>query len=231
MMGRKKLFGLIPRALDISSTEFHEHYRHPHGTCGTLMSTLRSYVQSHRIHTDLLGPSQSLFEAIAEMWLDSVDDVVNFRDEPVLVKYLKQDEPKFIDITRGGFLITDEEVIRSGPSVIEGHEPADLLWSPFNRALSVKLMIVICGTHRVWTTGEDAVLGRRLGSLRQVRCRAEDPGFKGAATLAYHGVHELWWPTVTAFRQGVAADREAYDRLLANAGESIAMLAQAERFS
>jgi uncharacterized protein (TIGR02118 family) len=69
-----KFFGLIPRRSDISSQEFHDHYRHPHGTLGRQIPTFRDYVQSYQIHSPLLGPDQTRFEAVAEVWFDTVGD-------------------------------------------------------------------------------------------------------------------------------------------------------------
>ena len=40
----------------------------------------------------------------------------------------------------------------------------------------------------------------------------------------------MWWPTLTAFQDGVDADRAAFDELLARAGHSVTMLAVSERF-
>jgi hypothetical protein len=41
----------------------------------------------------------------------------------------------------------------------------------------------------------------------------------------------LWWPTLIAFHQGIAADRAAFDELMSRAGDcSLPMLVQAERY-
>ena len=44
------------------------------------------------------------------------------------------------------------------------------------------------------------------------------------------GARQLWWPTLTAFQDGVDADRAAFDGLLAQAGQAVTMLAVSERF-
>ena len=69
-----RFFGLIPRLPSLSRAEFHDHYRHPHGTHGLHNPGIQSYVQSHRIDTDFLGDEQRRYDAIAEVVFGSVED-------------------------------------------------------------------------------------------------------------------------------------------------------------
>lgn len=224
-----KLFGLIPRRKDLGRDEFHDYYRHPHGTMGLAMSTLRGYVQSHQIDTDRLGAEQEVYDAVAEIWIDNLADIIGFREEPALVKYLLDDEPKFVDMPNLAFLAAETEVLTSGPRLNAGLHPGDEMWSLARRPLSVKLLQFISGDgNPEWATNDDEALGNRLGAFRHVRGRylqaihGENPEF--------FGVRELWWPTRTAFHRGVDADPEALQSLLRSAGKSVTMLAQAERF-
>jgi hypothetical protein len=43
------------------------------------------------------------------------------------------------------------------------------------------------------------------------------------------GVREQWWPTVSAFEQGVAEDRGTFHELLARPGRGFTILTQTER--
>src|SRR3546814_7907151 len=43
-----KMYGLIPRKQGMGRDEFHDYYRHPHGTMGRNMTTMRGYVQNHQ---------------------------------------------------------------------------------------------------------------------------------------------------------------------------------------
>jgi EthD domain len=228
-MAALKLFGLIPRRPDFTAQQFHDYYRHPHGTIGRNISIMRGYVQSHRIHTDHLGPSQNRFDAVAEVWLDNVKDAVGFREEPIMVKYLIEDELKFIDMDKLRFLIADEEVLTSGPSWDRGLSPGDTMWSPANRPTSVKLLHFIeSNGNPEWPSCDDAAMGIELGALRHVRCRAIPTAENTSSS--YLGCQELWWPTFTAFQAGVAASPATLEKFLANAGSALTLLAQAERF-
>jgi uncharacterized protein (TIGR02118 family) len=225
-----KFFGLIPRRPDISSDEFHDHYRHPHGTLGRQISTFRQYVQSHQIHTDLLGDGQEVFEAVAEVWFDTVPDAVGLADDPHYLEHVQPDEPNFVDMDKLKWLYTTEEVLISGPDVHSSDAAArGLQGFHLERATSIKLMQfreASGGAER--SAEEDAVLGARLGAVRLVRCRpqleihAEEPP-------AFAEVQELWWPTVWAFEEAVGSG-DALQEFMAIAPSSVTLLAQAERF-
>ena len=228
-MSGVKVHALIPRRPDLTPKQFHDYYRHPHGTMGSTMSTLRRYVQSHQIDTDLLAPDQARFDAVAELWFDSKNDATGFREHPVIVNYIIEDEPKFIDMANLQFVISDEDVLYSLPKAGTGLSAADMMWSPDNRPFSVKLLhFVANGRTTPWATDADEALGREIGALRHVRCRPRKTPLTPAPL--YRGVRELWWPTQTAFEDGVAAAPEAFARLLGAIDGSVLMLARAERW-
>src|SRR3546814_6948229 len=72
-----KILATIPRRKDISEQQFHDHWRHPHGTLSKKIACLRGYVQSHRIVSPLLPDTQLAYEGITELWYDSLDDVLD----------------------------------------------------------------------------------------------------------------------------------------------------------
>jgi uncharacterized protein (TIGR02118 family) len=228
-MGRIKLFAMGVRRSDMSAEDFHDYWRHPHGTWARNMSTLRGYVQSHQIHTDLLGADQARYECVAEVWLDNEKDIDGFQHEPVFVKYLQNDAPNFVDPTQATFFASEEEVLTSGPAPNAAQNPGDELWSLASRPFSVKLLHFIGPDGNPnWASDSDETIGRKLGALRHARCHALP--VHNADNARFLGVQELWWPTVRAFRAGVGAAPAALTALVANAGRSVTLLAQAERF-
>jgi hypothetical protein len=196
---------------------------------GRNMSTMRGYVQNHQIDTDRLGPDQRRFDAVAEIWMDNAKDIAKFREEPILVRYLLEDEPKFVDMPNLRFFAADGEVLTSGPALGAGLHPGDEMWSPANRPLSVKLLHFIeADGSPDWARDDDEALGLRLGAFRHTRAVPLAAVHGDAPT--YLGLHELWWPTQTAFHRAVAAAPDALAELLARAGKSVTLLVQAERF-
>lgn len=224
-----KMYGLIPPKPGMKIEDFHDYYRHPHGTMGRNMTTMRSYVQNHRIDTDRLETNSGGFEAVAEIWLDNEADAINFRNEAVLVKYLLEDEPKFVDMPNLRFFAGWSEVVTSGPAVGCGLHPGDEMWSPATRPLSVKLLqFVETDGNPDWAQPDDEALGHALGAFRHTRARplkslhGDEPSFLG--------LRELWWPTRAYFHQSVDRAPDVLDALLDRAGSAVTMLVQAERF-
>jgi hypothetical protein len=228
----KKLFGLVARPDDMQPQAFHDHYRHPHGTMGLRISTLRSYVQSHQIDCEFLDASQRRFEAIAELWFDNEADVVHFRSEPVMAGYLNDDERHFMNAKASKHFIGVEEVLQSGPGEHGAGNNADAAWRLDNRPLSIKLMQFFpTDGGPAWCGENDASLGNRLGAFRHVRCHPTVPPSLGRRDRRpdFAGVRELWWPTLSAFNRAVQTAPDAWSHLMAGDGVHT-VLVQAERF-
>lgn len=222
-----KFFGLIPRRPDMTSEEFHDHYRHPHGTLGARITTYRGYVQSHQIACRLLGPDQRRFEAVAEVWFDTVEDATGLADDPLYVKHLEPDEPNFVDMDKLKWMFTVEEVIVSGPDR-RAPTPLEhrlLQGMHLDRPTTVKLLHFV--EDGAVDRDYDSLAGR-TGAIRHVRCRPH-PQAHSDEPAAFAEVHELWWPTVWDFEQGVGAGESLPGRG-EDPGESVTMLVQAERF-
>lgn len=224
-----QFFALIPRAEGISSQEFHDHWRHPHGTMSNRIANMRSYVQGHQIHTDLLDDGQAEFEGIAITRFDNLEEALGFGTEPQYVEHVQPDEPNFVDQSRLLWLNTTEEILVPRAKLQDGADYADALWNELDLPTSIMLLqFVRPDGNPDWAGDNDAELGRRIGALRHVRnyphpdAHGENPTFLGA--------RQLWWPTLTAFTTGVNADRDAFDQLVGQAGNAVTVLVQAERF-
>lgn len=223
-----KTFAAIPRRKDISRQQFHDHWRHPHGTLSRKITTLRGYVQSHQVDCPMLGPDQTRYDGITELWYDSVHDATTMTNEPAYIRYNKPDEPLFVDMDGLIFVLMREEVIASRPDINDWPSEADIAWSPWDWAVSTKLIqLVHADADPAWASEEDADLGRRIGALRHVRSYplAEVHGDAPPFT----GVRELWWPTISAFEAGVAGNPEAFAALITRVPQSTTLLCAAER--
>ena len=187
-----------------------------------------SYVQAHQFDTDRLGPGQDQYDGVAMPSFDSPEDAAALIDEPLFVENIRPDEPLFQDLPNVIFLITQEDVIVSRPPIGAG-SLVDRQWDVLERPTSIHLLQFV---HRDgnpdWHGEEDADLGLRTGALRHAinRPSAEVHG----DDAPFLGVRQLWWPTLTAFEDGVDAAREEFDTLIGQAGHSITMLALSERF-
>jgi hypothetical protein len=215
-MPKRKVFGLAARKPDLTPQEFHDHYRHPHGTMGLSISTLRDYVQSHQIATDLLDDTQYRFEIIAELTFDNSEDIVNLRSEPMMNAFHNADEWRFIDMRASATFVGEEEVLQSTPIFDNEAEPR-ARWRHFSRPNSIKLMqFAKPEAGEDWYGDEDVALGRRLNAYRQVRWHPSTPvSLDPKRTVSqFRGVREFWWPTLTVLNRAATADKDAWHALV-----------------
>src|SRR3546814_16083920 len=133
-----KILATIPRRKDISEQQFHDHWRHPHGTLSKKIACLRGYVQSHRIVSPLLPDTQLAYDGITELWYDSLDDALNKGKDPTHRKYNIPDEPLFVDMDALTIPFFAEDNI-SPQHAVEAPDAAAVRWCPTARRLSDKI--------------------------------------------------------------------------------------------
>ncbi len=118
-----KLTFCLRRRPDLTRQEFQDYWRGTHADlvadrAGPLR--IRRYVQVHTEHLDGLheamrrrnGGSPEPFDGIAEIWVDSVDDLTS--DDPALRAAgaeLLADERNFIDLANSPMFVSREHVI------------------------------------------------------------------------------------------------------------------------
>lgn len=238
-MATVKMFGMLCRRKDISSQEFHDHWRHPHGTLGMEISTLRQYVQSHQIHTPHLGPDQARYEGVAEVWFENEGDAAGFSSHPWWLRYIMPDEVNFLDIEgeRQLFILMNEEIVmshllpREAPAQADDNQAlADQFWREQSNPPKIKIMqlIEMEGATR-WDSDQDGELGRQIGALRHARYRPHQSLNPAVPPLI--GIRELFWPTVTAFEKGIKSAPEVWDELISRPAEGTTLLVQSERYN
>ena len=138
------------------------------------------------------------------------------------------DEALFIDLSALKFLVTVEDVLVSGPDHCTSLSPGDAAWYDDDRAVNIKVIQLIQGRGSMaWRSDEDAELGRQIGTLRHVCCTPV-PTPDGSAPH-FDGAHELWWPTRSAFQEGIAKAPRAWVDLIRRPVDAITLLVQAKR--
>src|SRR3546814_12373403 len=124
-----KILATIPRRKDISEQQFHDHWRHPHGTLSKKIACLRGYVQSHRLVSPLLPDTQLAYDGITALWYYSLDDALNMGKDPEHRKYNIPAEPLYVDMVEMKLTFFVEEIITSRPYVEAAEDTAEP-WSP-----------------------------------------------------------------------------------------------------
>lgn len=224
-----RYFAMLTRLPQVAPQVFHDHWRHPHATYGSLIPGIRTYVQAHQIHSDLLDADQATHEAISVIEFDSVAEARGLVSERQYYDRILPDEPLFLDKSKIENFATEEEVLVARPRPQDGASYGDAQWYHLDRSVTIQLLqFVRLDGNPGWAGNDDADLGRRIGALRHVRnhpsreFHGDNPTFLGA--------RQLWWPTRTAFEDGVAADPDAFTELVGRGGHALTVLVQSERF-
>jgi len=217
-----KLVTLVVPKSGLSVPDFHDHWRHPHGTLAITYRPLRRYVQNHVLGSDLLDPHGTDIHGIGENWFDSAEAITHMSKDPIVHDVFFFDEERFEDRERTQWFVVDQEevlpVYPGGDHDEHGHR-----WSHETRPLSVKvLQLVPPGLGRDWVRDDEAELSRRVQAYRHVRSWSEPDA-------PHTAVRELWWPTLTAFEDGVTGDPDAWAALRAGPPGSLWFLATSER--
>jgi uncharacterized protein (TIGR02118 family) len=109
-----KVSVLLKRKPGMSAAEFHRYWKDVHGPLvlgvPELMRHFHKYVQCHAIteaFADTPGMA-SLYDGIAEVWADSLDEVKRAFAEPRYLEVIRPDELKFLDLANCVFMVTEE---------------------------------------------------------------------------------------------------------------------------
>ena len=215
-----KVFVALTRKDDVSEQYFHDHWRHPHATWGLGMAARKHYVQSHKIATAHLDLALQRYDGVAEIWFENVSDAGAYNQDPVYKEKLAPDEPGFISMRHVRFLVADQEVLVSGPA------GEDLGWREQDRPVTTKLLQFFDPAEAGWASDRDIALGGAVGAFRHVRSTPNQLVHAKGAFVS--GIRELWWPTLTAFEEGVSAAPAAWAELTSRRTVA-SILAVAER--
>lgn len=190
-----KGFALIPQKPEISTDEFHRHWREVHAPLALRIKALRRYVQSHRIPHPIAGFSAAPFEGVAEVWFDDLDGIARLGENPDYLNGAQPDEANFISDAGPTFLATREHVIVKGPEIAKDERLVKALFLQKRRpGMSPEEF------QDYWQDVHAPLVPREPGLLQYIQCHHVMEGYADGEP-AYDGVAELWW-----------RDRAAFDR-------------------
>jgi uncharacterized protein (TIGR02118 family) len=124
-----KLTFVIRRKPEVEAAEFHRYWREEHAQLVAAHAKalrVRRYVQSHRIETPIdaaLAASRGItgepYDGVAELWWDSIDDVVAVMSEQAGLAAsaaLLEDEARFIDLPACAIWFNEEQEFLADPA-------------------------------------------------------------------------------------------------------------------
>jgi hypothetical protein len=234
--GPVKVFAFLPRRSDLTSEEFHAHWRHPHGTLAKRIDTFTAYHQAHRVKVEGVSGLGSPHEGAAEMWFASLENAGALAENEIYADEVVPDEENFIDLGPDAFrVLTRERPIaergfdreRRGVKLLQClRRRGDLDPAEFKARLAA--------------AGGEEELGVALGASRQVLCLALEETY-GEEFVPYDGhmhrwqtvdpydaIRELWWPDREAVRAAAASAAwgALFSSELVDGGASAAFLAE-----
>ena len=100
------------RKAGMTREEFSAYWRHHHGplvkSVPEFMRHVRKYVQCHLVGETVPLGAAGDYDGVAELWFDSVDELVNAFDEPRYLEIIRPDELKFVDLSKCISFVTEE---------------------------------------------------------------------------------------------------------------------------
>lgn len=201
------LFTLLSPAAGVSRDAFHDHWRHPHGTLGSRLSAVRSYVQNHRIRPAGLAVSDDRVEGVVRVELHHGSSAASIAEDPLYRDHLATDEARFIDLETISPYVAETislNPIRPATERAADHDEdtdnlADHLWSPFDAASAATLLSLVAEEP---TDCEDRA--REIGALWHGVYRVSGNTAEGDQTRF---IEQFWWPTIGRCTDALAGRR------------------------
>lgn len=181
------------RRADFEEAAFHQYWKTVHGPLALQMSNLRRYVQSHRLSQPLPGFEQVPYDGVAEVWFDTLDELVNLPQNPQYQAGAQADEPKFLDMSKLAFMATREHVVIEGPPMSR-----DTNWIKAVFLLKRRPDLSVGQFQDYWLNGHAPQIPLDMGVLRYVQCHVLPETYAHGAPV-FDGMAELWFENMDSF--------------------------------
>ena len=100
------------RKAGMTHEDFSAYWRNQHGplvrSVPEFMRHVRKYVQCHLVEGAVPLGAASDYDGVAELWFDSVEELVTAFNEPRYLEIIRPDELKFVDLSKCISFITEE---------------------------------------------------------------------------------------------------------------------------
>jgi uncharacterized protein (TIGR02118 family) len=100
------------RKAGITREEFSAYWRDQHGplvkSVPEFMRHVRKYVQCHIVEGAIPLGTAGAYDGVAELWFDSVEELVTAFNEPRYLEIIRPDERKFVDLNKCISFVTEE---------------------------------------------------------------------------------------------------------------------------
>ncbi len=186
-----KTITFIKRKPGMSVEDFGQYWREKHARIVTKLPGLRRYVQCHTIPSGYRN-GEPAYDGVAEVWFDSTDAM---REGSRTAEYraIRADEPNFIDLTKIGFVITEERVQKDAP--------AEASMVHLVEFVTRKSRMSVEAFQRHWSDVHGP-LGAKIPMVRRyVQCHVRPAAYRDGRQPPYDGVAEVWFDSTAAMRE------------------------------
>jgi uncharacterized protein (TIGR02118 family) len=107
-----KLIICANRRPDLTREQFDSYWRNQHGPLVKSVTEfarhVRKYVQCHLADSSVPFGIAGIYDGVADLWFDSVDEATKAFSEPKYLEIIRADELKFVDPHRCISFVTEE---------------------------------------------------------------------------------------------------------------------------
>ncbi len=189
--------------------EFRAYWRDAHPKVVTRLPGLRRYVQSHARRAEYVE-HEPAYDGIAEVWFDDSKALRALRDTPEMAA-VQADEAHFLDRDSMGLILTDDHVVKDGPT-----RPLMAKGIGF---LKRKPGTPVEAFQKHWREVHGP-LGARVPQLRRYeQCHTRLAAYAGGREPTWDGVALVWFDDDQAMREAVLTPE--YARMKADDGNLV----------
>jgi uncharacterized protein (TIGR02118 family) len=184
-----KVLTFIKRKAGMTVDSFQEYWRTRHPDVVTRLPGVRRYTQSH-VLPGAYAKGEPLYDGLAEVWADDTDALRAMTRSPEHPRLI-EDEAKFIDRARMGFIVTEDRLI------LDGDDPPDAAVKAiefFTRRPGSSVE----DFQRHWREVHAPMMAKVPGLRRYVVSATRASAYGAGRTPAYDGANLLWFASPEA---------------------------------
>lgn len=187
-----KAIYFIKRKPSMSLEAFREYWLKNHAELVLKVPELRKYVQSHTLDSGY-RKHEPIYDGIAALWYDNTDVMRRIAHTPES-RAAGDDDAKFIDMSKFGFILTREYVQKENP--IDPSLPKLVAFLKKKPDMSVEAF------QARWRSPHGQLGSAVPGVRRYVQCHVLTSGYKSGRAPMFDGVAESWFESDEAMRAG-----------------------------
>lgn len=197
-----KMATLLRRKPGMSVEEFQRYWLHEHPRVVTAMPGIRRYIQNHPLAGGY-RKGDLVWDGVAEVWADDTA-ACRAMSESAAYKAVQQDEEKFLDRASMVLLLTEEHVIKDGPTAPDGLKNIEFV--------TRRKGMAVPEFQRYWREVHGPLAAQIPVIRRYVQSHTRLSGYGRSVAPAYDGLAITWFDSIDTMRQSATTDAYARTR-------------------